>query len=225
MQVILCSLMALGLASVWEYFGHRFILHASPKQAKHWGAYGGMGSALREARFNHLIHHKVVGSCTWTRKRMKASGRLGPQTISQLEQTGFGEFVNPTVGAFALFSAVPLAVIVPMYLIQAPRQLPMGLLIGFSPYIATSLIHPYLHAEIGQSSNFPVSTCGRTLMILLKPLRRYHAVHHACPWRNFNLVPGGDQLISSILLIISLLSQVLVTCRRLLPSQQSPSGD
>jgi hypothetical protein len=222
MHAILCSLIALGLASAWEHCGHRLILHASPKEAKLWRRYGRMGLAIREARFNHIIHHKLVSSCTWTRKRVKASARLSPESILQLEQTGFGEFVNPTVGAFALFSAVPLVVTIPMYLFQAPRQLPIGLLIGLLPYIATSFIHPYLHTENIEGSNSQATSFRSLLTRLLQPLRKYHALHHACPWKNFNLVLGADQLISSITLACNLLTQSLANCSRCWASQAGP---
>jgi hypothetical protein len=219
MHAMLCSLIALGLASGWEHCGHRFILHASPKEAKLWRRYGRMGLAMREARFNHLIHHKLVSSCTWTRKRLKASGWLSPGSILQLEQTGFGEFVNPTVGAFALFSAVPLAVTIPMYLFQAPRQLPIGLLIGLLPYIATSFVHPYLHADNTEASKSQATALRGALSRLLQPLRKYHALHHASPWKNFNLLLGADQLISSIALACNLLFQALANCSRCWASQ------
>ncbi len=201
MHAIHCLLIALVLASTWEYCVHRFILHATAKESNLWRRYGKTGLALREARFNHLIHHKLVNPSTWTQKRLRLSGLISPESISDLEQTGFGEFVNPSIESFMLLSAVPMLVTVTLYLLEAPEQLPIGILIGMLPYILSSWTHPYLHdaeaAAEADERGVPNATLRRKIVIkLMVPLRNYHAVHHKYPWTNFNLLLGADQLVS-----------------------------
>ena len=197
--LIALGLIALGLASTWEYFVHRFILHATTKESNLWRRYGKTGLALREARFNHLIHHKLVNSNAWTRKRLRLSGLISPESISKLEQNGFGEFVNPSIESFMLLSAVPILATVTLYFFEAPEQLPIGMPIGMLPYILSSWVHPYLHdaeADAGERGVLIMTLHRKIVIKLMSPLRNYHAVHHKCPWRNFNLILGADQLAS-----------------------------
>lgn len=195
MHWISCSLIALALASGWEYCGHKLILHASPIQVKLWERYGVIGIAMREARFNHLMHHKLEASSAWTQERILLSARLSHRSIQQLEQTGFGSFVNPDIGSFALFSFIPLVASVPIYLFNAPQQLTIGLLIALLPYIATSWVHPYLHSDVDKI-NIPLPRlCANQIRVVLKRLQSYHLLHHQIPERNLNLVLGADQVI------------------------------
>lgn len=139
---------------------------------------------MRRARFNHLVHHKLACAQPWTRERLLGSEHLSQQTIQQLQETDFGASINATFDALCLFAAPPLLLILPLYLLAAPRWLPIGFLIALVPFLLTKFVHPHLHCE---SSNL----LGR----VLEPLREYHAEHHRRPCTNFNLLPGGDQLL------------------------------
>ena len=88
---------------------------------------------LRDARFNHLIHHRLVRPGPWSNTRILASPTLSKRSIGQLQETGFGESINPSLGAILLFSGVPLLLILPLLLLICPASLPLGLLIAFIP--------------------------------------------------------------------------------------------
>jgi hypothetical protein len=194
MNALICTLTAYAIASTWESIGYRRILHAKRSEASKWRHYGLIGMAMREARFNHLIHHKLIRTSSWTRARIHASQRLSKASITQLEETGFGESVNPTLGAIILFSGIPLALTIPLYLEMSPAWLPVGLLIALTPYLMTSHVHPYLHAKTVRMAKADSPAIYGIPLAAIDQLRAYHAEHHRHPWKNFNLFVGADKL-------------------------------
>ncbi|MEB3255304.1 MAG: hypothetical protein VKJ05_02835 [Synechococcaceae cyanobacterium] len=147
---------------------------------------GTIGTAMRRARFNHLVHHKLASTHSWTRQRLLSSEQLSQNTRQQLQETAFGESINPTLDALLLFAGVPFLATIPLHLRLAPAALPVGLLIALAPFAMTSWVHPHLHAK-----------ADGLLGHALQPLRDYHAEHHRRPWTHFNLVPGGDVLLGT----------------------------
>ena len=196
MNALICTLIAYAIARTWESIGHRRILHAKRREATQWRHYGMMGKAMREARFNHLIHHKLMRTSSWSRERIKGSKALSKTSIAQLEETEFGETINPTLGAIVLFSGIPLALTIPLYLKMSPAWLPVGLFIALSPYLMTRYVHPYLHAKTVRLATGDSPAVHEIFLAAIDELRAYHAEHHLQPWKNFNLLIGADMLFS-----------------------------
>ena len=76
MAAVACILISYDCASWWESFAHRTILHAPHEQARGWCRLGLMGTGMRRARFNHLVHHKLASSPYWTPQRLLRSAQL-----------------------------------------------------------------------------------------------------------------------------------------------------
>ena len=194
MNALICTLIAYAIARAWESIGHRRILHATRREATQWRHYGMMGKAMREARFNHLIHHKLMRTSSWSRERIKGSKTLSKTSITQLEETEFGETINPTLGAIVLFSGIPLVLTIPLYLKMSPAWLPVGLFIALSPYLMTRYVHPYLHAKTVRMATENSPAVYGVLLAAIDDLRAHHAEHHRQPWKNFNLLINTDML-------------------------------
>jgi hypothetical protein len=176
--------------------GHRNILHANRKQAVRWQRYGAIGQAMRDARFNHLIHHQLNSSNSWTRERVQKSRGLSESTVSQLNETEFGGLVNPTFGSIVLFSGPPLLLITPFFLVLSPGWLPIGALIALSPYMMTAYVHPFLHEGDDESATRSTTAVKSMIQATVGHLKAYHAEHHRQPRKNYNLLFGGDQVLS-----------------------------
>ena len=196
MLPIVCSLIAYAVASGWEAYGHRAILHASPKTAKQWLQWGRIGMGMRQARFNHQIHHQLMTSSEWTRQRLIASAQLSPWVVNQLQETAFGESINPTLDALILFSGLPLLITVPLFLLTCPQWLPLGIVIALVPFMMTAYVHPHLHRQPAIPENGTKdSPLAYPLQQLLNSIREHHAEHHRHPWTNFNLMLGADSVV------------------------------
>jgi hypothetical protein len=196
MKLLICVVLSYLVASAWELIGHRSILHANKEQASQWQRYGVIGKAMREARFNHLIHHHLSKSNSWTRARIQASLGLSESTISQLEETKFGVLIKPTLGSIILFSGLPLLVTIPCFLVLCPAWLPLGAIIAMSPFLMTRYVHPVLHEDNEVSAARWVRLLHPAIQPAVEYLRAYHAEHHSHPYRNYNLLLGAEHILS-----------------------------
>jgi hypothetical protein len=194
--------LAYGIASAWESFAHRTILHAHPKQSYSWRSLGRLGAALRQARFNHLVHHRLISSGSWSRQRIANSQQLSQKTIQQLRETEFGVLINPTWDALLLFAGVPISLIALIYLLAAPKWLPLGLGVALGPFFMTSYVHTYLHAdEPWDSKKTQISHVTRLVYQVYWHLLAYHQEHHRDARRNFNLLLGWEYLAKFLLVL------------------------
>jgi hypothetical protein len=118
---------------------------------------------MPRAHFNHLVHHKLANSLYWTPQRMLRSAQLNRTIRDQLQETEFGESINPTLDALLLFDAVLLLASIPLDLLIAPSALSVSFLIALVPFAKTRYVHPHRHANSGV-------VLGRSL----QPLRHDH---------------------------------------------------
>lgn len=191
---ILCTAASYVIASAWESWAHRELLHANSRRNNAWRRCGFVGLLLRRVRFNHhVVHHTLMHSTSWSKERI--ASRVSNESQSRLEKTQFGETIQVSFEAITLFSGVPLVMIIPLYAYFAPIWTLLGVMIALTPFLITKYIHPYLHApfrpsEIGSGRTFTQRICYPVLTYI----RRYHAIHHLSPTVNFNLMLGADYL-------------------------------
>jgi hypothetical protein len=198
MKLLICVVCSYLVTSAWESIGHKTILHANKRQASQWNRYGAIGKAMREARFNHLVHHQLHKARSWTRTRVEARMALSDSTVSQLRETEFGTLLHPTLGSIILFSGPPLMLAVPCFLILCPEWTPVGVFIALSPYFMTAYVHPLLHDEEIAYASRSARVFEPLIQATVGKLKAYHAVHHRQPFKNYNLLVGGDQVLSII---------------------------
>ena len=128
---ILCVAASYAIASAWESWAHRELLHANSCRNNVWRRCGFVGLLLRRVRFNHhVVHHTVMHLTSWSKERI--ASRVSDESQSRLEKTQFGETIQVSVEAITLFSGIPLVMIIPLYAHFAPIWTPLGVMIALT---------------------------------------------------------------------------------------------
>lgn len=135
-----------GVASAWESWAHRYILHASLDRKGLWGKWGVLGTLLKRVRFNHhVIHHNIPDEDSHAAKL--ALALLSANSRNRLNATQWGKTIQTSPEALLLFCGVPVASNCLIFTSLAPDKICVGLLIGLLPYLVTKYLHPVFHAS------------------------------------------------------------------------------
>ena len=185
------------IASGWESWAHRSLLHASRRSRRAWRNYGEVGALLRLAYFYHnTIHHRrtfrksfFVQFDDQTQKR-KLDHALKGSLLQRLEESTYGVTISGFWELFT-FASVPVAFVTVEFALLAPLWLPIGILIALLPLLLTRYMHPLLHLDAEQHRSEPLRRliCAAPLFAYMQ---RYHFLHHKYGLVNFNLLLGAD---------------------------------
>lgn len=172
------------IATLWEHYLHKEILHVKPKKAKKWQEsykllYKGVYS-------HHVVHHKQFDS-------QEQREKLDKHLIKKFGQTNdrrqYGLTIN-TVWEYIMFM-LPWFFIAPfVYLYFELYQFIIFTLVLMLPLLLSKFIHPFLHSDLENKSwiynNFYTRKIYKT-----------HRIHHEDDTKNFNLLLGGDWIMGT----------------------------
>jgi hypothetical protein len=202
LSLVASVLLSYLAASTWEMWAHKNILHANHSHWSRWRRWGILGALLRRVRFNHhTVHHRIARYRDLSEitkeaiPKMRFGNLLSRESLKRLEANQYDTSIEFSAEGLLLFSAVPVAVSLGLFLSLEPLWSPLGIAIGVFPFMLTKYVHPWLHRS--SKLNASSKNCWLISYIIRKPLmylHEYHLYHHINPTQNFNLLPGADFL-------------------------------
>jgi len=193
MHLLLLIITAYLIATLWEHYFHRDILHASTERLKKWKnsnfwfyrrLYHGYYS-------HHVVHHKHTFKSQYTQQfdSPEQKARLDTYLINKFGETNDEQDYGLTINTFNAYSMfmLPWIVLLPVLILTLERyEFVLVTVIMMLPMLLSKYIHPKLHDEIKDNSFFNNP--------YIKLIYKTHYIHHQDDTQNFNLLWGGDWL-------------------------------
>jgi len=191
MNLVLLIIIAYLVATLWEHYFHRDILHASAKVVRKWQNSNFWLDKMWYHGYytHHIIHHKKTFQKEYTKQfeNKEQKEKLDKYLVDKFGNSegnrNYGLTVN-TIYEYLMF-ILPLLFLFPILIVLLKLyQIIIFGLVMMLPLLLSKYIHPLLHKEIKNDwfyNNFYIKLIYQT-----------HYIHHKDDSKNFNLLWGGD---------------------------------
>ena len=191
MSIMLLIITTYLVATLWEQYFHRDILHASSKIVNRWkrSEFVIYNMLYRGYYAHHIVHHKKTFIKSYTEQFSSKEEKdildrfLIDKFGSSDESQDYGLTIN-SFNSYFMFM-LPLVLLSPilLYLLESYEFVIVFVVMMF-PLLLSKYIHPLLHKEI--KDNWFYNSA------YIKLIYKTHYIHHQDDSKNFNLLWGGD---------------------------------
>jgi len=193
MSTTLLIIITYLVATLWEQYFHRDILHASSKVLKRWKSseFVIYKMLYRGYYGHHVVHHKKTFTKAYTEQfdSKEEKERLDSFLIEKFGGSDDDQDYGLTINDFNSYFMFmfPLIILSPilLYLLEM-YEFVIVTVVMMLPLLLSKYIHPLLHGEI--KDNWFYNNA------YIKLIYNTHYIHHQDDSKNFNLLWGGDWL-------------------------------
>lgn len=184
------------IATLWEYYLHKEILHANNKKVKKWKHSQNVISRLLYKGYfsHHTVHHQKTFQKEYhiqfdsDEQQIKLNIYLIKKFGETNDKQNYGLTIN-TFWEYVMFM-LPWFIVAPIALYIETYFLILCTLILMLPLLLSKFIHPILHEDKIQKSWIFNNA-------YIKKIYQTHRIHHEDDTKNFNLLLGADWLMGS----------------------------
>lgn len=185
------------IATLWEHYLHKEILHAKRQKVKYWRNSGGkIGMLLYKGWYSHhVVHHKKTFQTEYHTQfdSKQQQTNLDTHLINKFNQTNTPQKYGLTINTFweYVIFMLPWFIVAPIsFYLGGYLLLMISTLILMLPLLLSKYIHPFLHEKKTQTSWIYNN-------VYVKKIYKTHRIHHEDDTKNFNLLLGGDWIMET----------------------------
>jgi len=190
-------------ATVSESYLHRTIGHATPRLRQFWARHPRLCGHLIRAHYRHaVVHHGLTFVRDHVTQFLDAAdkARVDVLTAPRGDPCIAKERYGLSVGLRGLltYNASVLSILPALFWLGGPIACAGALPMLLVTPLLSMFVHPYLHLPYHEALRLaprPVALLLRTRYF--RAVTRHHYLHHVYQRFNFNLLMGGDYLLST----------------------------